>query len=567
MASVARALTSAAAPTSVGASSRSSSRHAASATGAGRHRARAAVRGLRVAPTTSRGRRTDRGAGLVVRADAFGTLTDRLNGVWAALKDEDDLSAENIKAPLKDIRRALLEADVSLPVVRRFIKSVEAKAVGVKVTKGVNASQQLTKVVADELCELMGGFGGDKLALKGEGEGPTVILMAGLQGVGKTTACGKLSLFLKKQNKTALLVATDVYRPAAIDQLKKLGEQIGVPVYDEGVDGNPPEIAAKGVQKAKDEGIDVVIVDTAGRLTIDEQLMGELKATKLATGADETLLVVDAMTGQEAATLTAAFNDAVEITGAVLTKMDGDTRGGAALSVREVSGKPIKFTGVGEKMDALEPFYPERMTSRILGMGDVVTLVERAQEAVKEEQASQMRDKIMSATFDFNDFLTQMEMMQNMGGMGGLMKMMPGANGMSDREMQEAEKSLKVAQSLIMSMTPQERQFPDMLVAGASAASRRQRVVRGAGRADRDLANLIVMFGGMRVKMQKMTEQMGGAAADVGLTPQLSADDLNALAMEGVRKNVSPGMVRRQKVKKVLKAEAKKAEEVGVERA
>ena len=566
MASVARALTSAAAPTSVGASSRSSSRHAASATGAGRHRARAAVRGLRVASTTSRGRRADRGAGLVVRADAFGTLTDRLNGVWAALKDEDDLSAENIKAPLKDIRRALLEADVSLPVVRRFIKSVEAKAVGVKVTKGVNASQQLTKVVADELCELMGGFGGDKLALKGEGEGPMVILMAGLQGVGKTTACGKLSLFLKKQNKTALLVATDVYRPAAIDQLKKLGEQIEVPVFDMGVDGDPPTIAAEGVRKAKDEGIDVVIVDTAGRLTIDEQLMGELKATKLATGADETLLVVDAMTGQEAATLTAAFNDAVEITGAVLTKMDGDTRGGAALSVREVSGKPIKFTGVGEKMDALEPFYPERMTSRILGMGDVVTLVERAQDAVKEEQATQMRDKIMSATFDFNDFLTQMEMMQNMGGMGGLMKMMPGANGMSDREMQEAEKSLKVAQSLIMSMTPQERQFPDMLVAGASAESRRQRVVRGAGRQDRDLANLIVMFGGMRVKMQKMTEQMGGAAADVGLTPQLSADDLNALAMEGVRKNVSPGMVRRQKVKKVPESEAKKAE-VGVEQA
>jgi len=233
--------------------------------------------------------------------------------------------------------------------------------------------------------------------------------------------------------------------------------------------------------------------------------------------------------------------------------MDGDTRGGAALSVREVSGKPIKFTGIGEKMDALEPFYPERMTSRILGMGDVVTLVERAQDAVKEEQATQMRDKIMSATFDFNDFLTQMEMMQNMGGMGGLMKMMPGTNGMSDREMQEAEKSLKVAQSLIMSMTPTERQFPDMLVAGATAESRRKRVVKGAGRKDRDLANLIVMFGGMRVKMQKMTEQMGGAAADVGLTPQLSADDLNALAMEGVRKNVSPGMVRRQKVKKVPK--------------
>jgi signal recognition particle subunit SRP54 len=525
-----------------------------------------AVATLRAAP--SRARRTDRAASLVVRADAFGNLTERLNGVWAALKDEDDLSAENIKAPLKEIRRALLEADVSLPVVRRFIKSVEAKAIGVKVTKGVTASQQLTKTVADELCELMGGFGGDKLKLKEEGEGPTVILMAGLQGVGKTTACGKLALYLKKQEKTCLLVATDVYRPAAIDQLKKLGEQIGAPVFDMGIEASPPDIAAKGLAKAKEEGIDVVIVDTAGRLQIDEQLMGELQATKAATGADETLLVVDAMTGQEAAALTASFNDAVGITGAVLTKMDGDTRGGAALSVREVSGKPIKFTGVGEKMDALEPFYPERMTSRILGMGDVVTLVERAQEAVKEEQAAQMRDKIMSATFDFNDFLTQMEMMQNMGGMGGLMKMMPGMSGMSDREMQEAEKSLKVAKSLIMSMTPQEREFPDMLVAGATADSRRKRIVRGAGRSDKDLANLIVMFGGMRVKMQKLTEQMGGAAADVGLTPQLSAEDMNKLAMEGVRKSVSPGMVRRQKIKKVPKnGAAQSSAPVEVERA
>ena len=492
----------------------------------------------------------------MVRADAFNNLSNRLENVWAALKDEDDLSVENIKAPLKDIRRALLEADVSLPVVRRFIKSVEAKAIGVKVTKGVKASDQLTKVVADELCELMGGFGADKLEFKPEGEGPTVILMAGLQGVGKTTATGKLALYLKKQEKSALLVATDVYRPAAIDQLKKLGEQIDVPVFDMGTEASPPDIAAKGLEKAKAEGIDVVIVDTAGRLQIDEQLMGELQATKVATGADETLLVVDAMTGQEAASLTASFNDAVGITGAVLTKMDGDTRGGAALSVREVSGKPIKFTGVGEKMDALEPFYPERMTSRILGMGDVVTLVERAQEAVKEEQANQMRDKIMSATFDFNDFLTQMEMMGNMGGMGGVMKMMPGMNKLSDREMQETEKSLKVAKSLIMSMTPEERQFPDLLVAGNTAESRRKRVVKGAGRSDKDLADLIVLFGGMRVKMQKLTAQMGGAAADVGLTPQLSEEDMNKMAMEGVRKSVSPGMVRRQKYKKIPRSAA-----------
>lgn len=294
----------------------------------------------------------------------------------------------------------------------------------------------------------------------------------------------------------------------------------------------------------------MVIVDTAGRLQIDEQLMAELQATKELTTADETLLVVDAMTGQEAAALTAAFDDAVGITGAVLTKMDGDTRGGAALSVREVSGKPIKFIGVGEKMESLEAFYPERMTSRILGMGDIVTLVERAQEAVKEEQAAQMREKIMSATFDFNDFITQMELMGQMGGMGGLMKMLPGTNGLNERDLQEAEKSVKVARSLIMSMTTKERQFPDILVAGATAESRRQRIVKGAGRSDKDLAQLIVMFGNMRVKMQKLSAKMTGASVDVGLTPQLSEADLNKLALEGVRKNVSPGMVRRQKFMK-----------------
>ena len=491
-----------------------------------------------------------RGATVLPRASAFGSLTDRLNSVWANLNDEDDLSLENIKGPLKDIRRALLEADVSLPVVRRFIKNIEQKAVGTRVTKGVNARQQLTKVVADELCELMGGFGGDGLAFKEPPDGPTVILMTGLQGVGKTTACGKLALYLQKQGKRSLLVATDVYRPAAIDQLKMLGQQIGTPVFDMGSDVNPTEVAALGVQKAKAEGIDVVIVDTAGRLQIDEQLMAELQATKELTTADETLLVVDAMTGQEAAALTAAFDDAVGITGAVLTKMDGDTRGGAALSVREVSGKPIKFIGVGEKMESLEAFYPERMTSRILGMGDIVTLVERAQEAVKEEQAAQMREKIMSATFDFNDFITQMELMGQMGGMGGLMKMLPGTNGLNERDLQEAEKSVKVARSLIMSMTTKERQFPDILVAGATAESRRQRIVKGAGRSDKDLAQLIVMFGNMRVKMQKLSAKMTGASVDVGLTPQLSEADLNKLALEGVRKNVSPGMVRRQKFMK-----------------
>jgi len=490
----------------------------------------------------------------ITKADAFNNLAETLDEAWAKMKGVKDLSQENIKLPLKDVRRALLEADVSLPVVRRFIKRVEERAVGVKVTKGVEPSQELVKLVADELCQLMGGVGAEGIKFRTDGK-PTVVLMAGLQGVGKTTACGKLALSMKKQNKKCLLVATDVYRPAAIEQLKKLGSDLGVPVYDEGKDASPPLIARNGVADAIKRGdIDVVIVDTAGRLNIDEQLMNELIETKIQTNADETLLVVDAMTGQEAATLTKSFADAIDITGAILTKLDGDTRGGAALSVREVSGKPIKFTGIGEKMDALDPFYPERMTSRILGMGDVVSFVEKAQQAVKQEDAERMKEKIMKATFDFDDFLKNMEMMGDMGSMSQLMKMIPGANKLSDKEMKAAEDSFKVAKTLIMSMTPEERKYPDMLVASTSAESRRARIVKGAGKSEEDLAELIVMFGGMRVKMQQMSASMGSEAAKLGLQPQLSADEMSRLASEKVRKRIKPGHVRRNKAKKVPKS-------------
>eukprot|EP00879_Flechtneria_rotunda_P022101 GHRR01023319.1.p1 GENE.GHRR01023319.1~~GHRR01023319.1.p1 ORF type:complete len:499 (+),score=150.42 GHRR01023319.1:206-1702(+) len=316
---------------------------------------------------------------ILVPSAMFDTLSSSLSNAFKSLSADAKLMPENMKGPLRDVRRALLEADVSLPVVRRFIKRVEERALGLEVLEGVTPQVQFVKVVNDELVELMGSAGSKEL---NAGQ-PQVILMAGLQGVGKTTACGKLALYLKKRRKSVLLVATDVYRPAAIDQLVKLGSKIDVPVFELGTEVKPVDIAKQGVAKAKEMGCDAVIIDTAGRLQIDANLMAELQSMKAEVQPNDTLLVVDAMTGQEAATLVKTFNDQVDITGAIVTKMDGDSRGGAALSVREVSGKPIKFVGVGEKMEALEPFYPERMAQRILGMGDMLTLYEKAQEAIK----------------------------------------------------------------------------------------------------------------------------------------------------------------------------------------
>jgi len=448
---------------------------------------------------------------------------------------------------MRDIRRALLEADVSLPVVRRFIKRVEAAAVGKLVTQGVRPDQQLVKVVADELVELMGGARGGDEPLQlvsapgpvGEAPPPPVILMAGLQGVGKTTACGKLALYLRGKGRSPLLVACDVYRPAAIEQLIKLGEQTGVPVFSLPTSSSPAEIAAAGIREASDRGCDVVIVDTAGRTQIDAAMMAELQAVKAATRATETLLVVDAMTGQEAAALSAAFNEAVGITGAVLTKMDGDARGGAALSVREVSGAPIKFCGTGEKMAALEPFYPERMTSRILGMGDVVTLVEKAQRAVADKDAEEMQSRLLAAQFDFNDFLKQAEMVTNMGSMTQLMRMMPGMGGVTDRQLEEAEKSFKVSKSLILSMTPTERTKPELV---ASSPSRRRRIAQGAGRSDEAVVTLVELFAGMRVRMQDMSRLMKIAGGNVG---QMTQEEMTSIV--GAKKRVKKGLARRYK--------------------
>ncbi len=396
------------------------------------------------------------------------------------------------------MRRALLEADVNLQVVKDFIADVENKAQGAEVISGVRPDQQFIKIVYDELVQVMGE---ENVPLAQAQDKTTVVLMAGLQGTGKTTATAKLALHLRKTNRSCLLVATDVYRPAAIDQLVTLGKQVDVPVFEMGSDADPVEIARQGVERARNEGINTVIVDTAGRLQIDQDMMAELSRIKSTIEPDETLLVVDAMTGQEAANLTRTFHEQIGITGAILTKMDGDSRGGAALSVRQISGAPIKFIGVGEKVEALQPFYPDRMASRILGMGDVLTLVEKAQEEIDLADAEKMQEKILSAKFDFTDFLKQLRLMKNMGSLGGMMKLIPGMNKISDEQLKKGETQLKRCESMINSMTKKERKDPDLL---ASSPSRRKRIASGSGYKESDVSKLVSDFQKMRSLMQQM---------------------------------------------------------------
>ncbi|MCL2930771.1 MAG: signal recognition particle protein [Trichodesmium sp. MAG_R03] len=435
----------------------------------------------------------------------FEALADRLEVTWKKLRGQDKITDSNIQAALGEVRRALLQADVNLQVVKDFITEVSIKAKGANVLTGVRPDQQFIKIVHDELVEVMGET---NAPLVKADQPPTIVLMAGLQGTGKTTASAKLALHLRKQNRSALLVATDIYRPAAIDQLVTLGKQIDVSVFELGTGIGPIEIAQKGVEKAKADGIDTVIIDTAGRLQIDQDMMAELAAIKAVVQPQETLLVVDAMTGQEAATLTRTFNDQIGITGSILTKMDGDTRGGAALSVRRISGKPIKFVGVGEKVEALQPFYPERMASRILGMGDVLTLVEKAQEEFEIVDAEKIQEKILSAKFDFTDFLKQTRLMKNMGSLGGIMKLIPGMNKISDDQLQQGETQLKRCESMINSMTHQERQNPEIL---AKSPSRRRRIAGGSGYAEKDVSKLVSDFQRMRSLMQKMGQgEMSG---------------------------------------------------------
>ncbi|MBE9162694.1 signal recognition particle protein [Tychonema sp. LEGE 06208] len=445
----------------------------------------------------------------------FEALADRLESTWKKLRGQNKISESNIQEAIKEVRRALLEADVNLQVVKNFVGEVTAKAQGAEVVSGVRPDQQFIKIVHDELVRVMGET---NVPLATAESAPTVILMAGLQGTGKTTATAKLALHLRKQNLTALLVATDIYRPAAIDQLLTLGKQIDVPVFELGKDTDPVEIARQGLERGKELGVDTIIIDTAGRLQIDQEMMAELVRIKQTVQPHETLLVVDAMTGQEAANLTRTFHEQIGITGAILTKLDGDSRGGAALSVRQISGAPIKFVGVGEKVEALQPFYPDRMASRILGMGDVLTLVEKAQEEFDIADAEKMQEKMLTAKFDFTDFLKQTRLLKNMGSLGGIMKMIPGMNKLSDEQMRQGEVQLKRTEAMINSMTIEERRNPELL---ASSPSRRRRIGKGAGYAENDVTKLVSDFQKMRTMMQQMSQGnfagMGGMPGMPGM--------------------------------------------------
>ena len=424
----------------------------------------------------------------------FENLSDRLERSFKILKGEGRITEINVAETLKDVRRALLDADVNFKVAKSFTDTVKKKALGMNVLTAVKPGQLMVKIVHDELAQLMGG---EAVGLKLDGR-PAVVLMSGLQGSGKTTFSGKLANLLKnKQHKNPLLVACDVYRPAAIEQLKVVGEQIGVPVYTEEGNKNVNEIALHAIQEAKAKSYDVVIIDTAGRLAVDEQMMDEIASLKKVVDADETLFVVDSMTGQDAVNTAKEFNDRLNFDGVVLTKLDGDTRGGAALSIRTVVNKPIKFIGTGEKMEALDVFHPDRMADRILGMGDVVSLVERAQEQFDEEEARRLQKKIQKNKFDFNDFLKQIEQIKKMGNLKDLASMIPGV-GKAIKDVDIDDNAFKGIEAIIKSMTPRERTNPEVL-----NQSRRMRIAKGSGTNIQEVNRLIKQFDQTR-KMMKM---------------------------------------------------------------
>lgn len=429
----------------------------------------------------------------------FENLSDRLQSLMSNLRGKGKLSEKDIDNAMREIRLALLEADVNFKVVKNFVSKVKDRALGADVMQSLTPGQMVVKIVNEELISLMSD---ENQALKISSKSPTVIMMVGLQGAGKTTQSGKLALHLKKKNKKPLLVAGDIYRPAAIDQLKVVGKQVDVPVFSLGKI-SPVEIAKQAIDHAKKNGLDTVILDTAGRLHIDDELMNELKSIKEAIEITEIILVVDSMTGQDAVNVAESFNEQLDITGILMTKLDGDSRGGAALSIRAVTNKPIKFIGVGEKMEDLEQFHPDRLVSRILGMGDVLSLIERAEQALDKEKAKELEERIRNQTFDFNDFLDQIAQMRNMGPLEDLLKMIPGIDKKALAGINFNPKQIDRIEAIIRSMTMEEREKPNLI-----NNSRKKRIADGSGTTIGDVNKLIKQFD----ETKKMMKKMGGFA-------------------------------------------------------
>ena len=441
---------------------------------------------------------------------AFESLTEKLQNVFKNLRSKGRLTEADVKVALKEVKMALLEADVSFKVVKQFIKAVQERAIGQDVMNGLNPGQMVIKIVNDELVSLMGSET-TEIALRPAGE-ITVIMMAGLQGAGKTTTTAKIAGKLKAKGRKPLLVACDVYRPAAITQLQINGEKQGVEVFAMGDKQNPVNIAKAAIEHAKNQNFNVVILDTAGRLHVDEDMMQELIQIKEEVQVDQTILVVDAMTGQDAVNVAESFNQKVGIDGVILTKMDGDTRGGAALSIKAISGKPILYVGMGEKLSDLEQFYPDRMASRILGMGDVMSLIEKAQQSIDEDKAREMEQKIKKATFGFDDYLESMNQMKNMGGISSVLNMLPGlGNKAKDIEGMIDEKDMARKEAIILSMTPKERANPDLL-----NPSRKKRIAQGAGVDIAEFNRMVKQFDQTRKMMKQMPGMLGGKSGKRG---------------------------------------------------
>ena len=478
---------------------------------------------------------------------AFEGLTERLQNAIGKLRRKGKISESDVKEVMREIRLALLEADVNFKVVKDFVKTVRSRAIGAEVLESLTPAQQIVKIVNEELVKVMGE---EAAPLNKSAKIPTIIMMVGLQGAGKTTTASKLANKLKKEkNARPFMIAADVYRPAAIDQLKILGKDIDVPVFSLGVDVDPVEIVRQGLEEAKDKKNDYVIIDTAGRLKIDEKLMQELSSIKELAQPDEILLTVDAMTGQNAVEVAKGFNDQLDVTGVVLTKLDGDTRGGAALSIRAVTGKPIKFIGQGEKMTDLDVFYPDRMASRILGMGDMLTLIEKAQQEYDQKQAEELAEKMRENNFDFNDFLIQMEQVQNMGPMEDIIKMIPGmANNPALKNLKVDPKDIEHTKAIVYSMTPQERENPDLL-----NPSRRRRIAAGSGRPIQEVNRMIKQFKQMQDMMKKMSN--GNFSGMEGLLGGGMQGKLAKMSMNRmIRKNKK---LKQKKLKKLLKRKGK----------